>query len=201
MTTHLARYFHKRRLEQGLRLSEVALLVGYRRTDRSLSHGCNKLHRFEQSGEIDDRLLKRLMEALEVDQASVNALLQKDLEDWLRWADEPVSPYLVVRLLPGFYTEAKLPDDVRSVEEAERYASGFAKERRLHVCLVLSRRICVYFADDGTCRGAAEAVFGGRPAQPHMQIGGRRCRAMALERGIALPQVEWSRRFRPMEGK
>ena len=37
MTTHLARYFQKTRLQKGLKLSEVALRLGYRRTNRSLS--------------------------------------------------------------------------------------------------------------------------------------------------------------------
>ena len=53
MTTHVAAYFRKRRLSLGLKLSEVALRMGYRRTDRSLSHGCNRLYRFEQTGEIN----------------------------------------------------------------------------------------------------------------------------------------------------
>ena len=59
--------------------------------------------------------------------------------------------------MPAFYSQAELPDEISSVEEAERYASEFAKEHRLRVCLVLSRRISVYFAEDGSFRYASEA--------------------------------------------
>ena len=70
------------------------------------------------------------MAAFNVDQATVNGLLQEDLDDWLEWANEPVKPCLVVRLMPAIYSQAGLPDDVQSPEAAERYASEFAKEHR-----------------------------------------------------------------------
>jgi hypothetical protein len=200
MTTHLARYFHERRLQKGLKLSAVALRVGYRRTDRSLSHGCNRLHRFETTGDVDVRLFKKLMAVLEIDQATVNGLLQEDLEVWLKWANEPIRPYLVVRLMPAIYSQGELPDEIRSAEEAQRYASEFAKEHRLRVCLVLSRRVSVYFADDGSFQYASEAVPGGEPNQPYTKIGGRRCLMSPTEHGIALREVAWSRRPQPREG-
>jgi hypothetical protein len=64
MTTHVAKFFRKKRLSLGLKLSQVALRVGYRRTERSLSHGCNRLHRFETTGETDSRLFRKLISAL-----------------------------------------------------------------------------------------------------------------------------------------
>ena len=94
MTTHVAAYFRKRRLSLGLKLSEVALRMGCPATDRSLSHGCNRLYRFEQTGEISAELFQKLTAALEIDQTTVNGLLKKDLEDWTKWANEPVRPYL-----------------------------------------------------------------------------------------------------------
>jgi hypothetical protein len=200
MTTHVATFFRKRRLSLGLRLSEVALRVGYRRTDRSLSHGCNRLQRFETTGNIDSRLFKKLMLALDIDQATVNEFAQKDLADWLKWANEPIRPYLVVRLMPAIYSRADLPDEVRSVEEAERYASAFAKGHGFRVCLVLSRRVSVYYAGDGSFEYASEAVPGGEPNQPYARIGGRRCQSRFLDKGMALPEVEWFKRFRPREG-
>jgi len=199
MTTHVATFFRKRRLSLGLRLSEVALRVGYRRTDRSLSHGCNRLQRFETTGNIDSRLFKKLMLALDIDQATVNEFAQKDLADWLKWANEPIRPYLVVRLMPAIYSQAELPDEVRSVEEAEWYASAFAKEHRLRVCLVLSRRVSAYFAVDGFFEYASEAVPGGGPNQPYTVVGRRRCQVRFLDRGMALPEIEWFQRFKPRE--
>ena len=184
MTTHVAEHFRKTRLQRGLKLSEVAVRMGYRRTDRSLSHGCNRLQKFETTGDIDARVFVKLAEVLGIDQATVNGLLQQDLEDWLKWANEPVRPCLVVRIMAAVYSRAELPDEIRSVEEAERYASEFAMEHRLRVCLVLSRRVSVYFADDGSFQYASEAVPGGEPNQPHVKFGGKRCLMTPTERGI-----------------
>ena len=140
------------------------------------------------------------MAVLEIDQATVNGLLQEDLEDWLKWANEPVKPYLVVRLMAAIYSQTELPDEIRSAEEAERYASEFAKEHRLRVCLVLSRRVSVYFDDDGSFQYASEAVPGGEPNQPYTKIGGGRCLMSPTERGIALREVAWFKRPQPREG-
>ena len=197
MTTHLAEHFRKRRTEMGLKLGQVALLVGYQHSARSLSHGCNRLLKFEQTGIINDQLFRKLMAVLEIDQATVNERLQEDLADWLKWANETIRPYIVMRLMPAVYSQAELPDEVRSVEDAERYASEFAKERRLRICLVLSRRVSVYFADDGSRQYASEAVPGGEPNQPYTLIGGRRCLMQFTDHGISLPEIEWFKRPRP----
>ena len=181
----------------GLKLSEVALRMGYRRTERSLSHGCNRLHRFEQTGDINAEPFRKLMAVLEIDQATVNGLLKEDLEDWAKWANEPVKPFLVVRLMPAVYSRAELPDGIGSVEEAERYASEVAKERRMQVCLVLSRRLSVYFDNDGSFSHATEAVPGGGPNHPYTVIGGQKSLMRFLERGAALPEIEWFKRFQP----
>jgi hypothetical protein len=130
-----------------------------------------------------------------------NALSQKDLEDWLTWANEPIKPYLVVRLMAAVYSQLELPDEVVSVEEAERYASGFAKQHRLRVCLVLSRRVSVYFDADGSFEFASEAVPGGDPNQPYTRIGGRQCLMSPTERGIALQEIAWFNRPQPQEGR
>ena len=196
MTTHLAGYFHKRRLEKGLRLGQVAKLLGY----GNIGKGAKRVQTFEQTGDINTDVFTKLASVLEVDQATVNRLLQEDLEDWIKWVNEPIHPYLVVRLLPAFYSQAELPDEINSVEEAERYASEFAKEHRLRVCLVLSRRISVYFDEDGAFRYASEAVPGGGPNEPYMKIRGRPCSARVLERGVAFQAVEWFKRPQPREG-
>ena len=196
MTTHLAEHFARRRREKGLKLGQVARTLGY----RNVAKGSRRVQAFEQTGEIDSRLFTKLAAVLEVDQATVNRLLQQDLEDWTKWANEPIKPYFVVRLMPAFYSQGDLPDEVKSVEEAERYASEFAKERRLRVCLVLSRRVSVYFAADGSFQYASEAVPGGGPNVPCMVVGGRKCLTRLMDRGIALPEVEWFKRPQPREG-
>jgi hypothetical protein len=193
MTTHLAEYFAHQRWKKGLSLQQVARLLGY----RNLNKGVRRVLTFEQSGEIDDPLFQKLAAMLEVDQATVNRLLQADLGDWTRWANEPIKPYLVVRLMPAIYSHVELPDEVQSVEDAERYASEVARERRLRVCLVLSRRVSVYFGDDGSFQYASEAVPSGGPNEPYTVIGGRKCQSRLLDRGIALREVKWFNRPQP----
>jgi len=193
MTTHLSRYFKKRRLEMKLRLGELAKTLGY----RNISKGARRVDAFETTGNIKEQLFKKLTAVLEIDEKTVNGLLQQDLSDWLKWANEPIRPYIVVRLMAAIYSQAELPAEVQSAEEAERYASDFAKGHKLRVCLVLSRKVSVYFADDGSFQYASEAVPGGEPNQPYTVVGGRRCLMDPTERGIALREVAWFKRPQP----
>ena len=145
--------------------------MGYRRTDRSLSHGCNRLQSFEQTGKIDTGLFGKLMLVLDVDQATVNGLLQKDLADWLEWANEPIEPHLVVRLMPAVYSQADLPDEVRSVEDAESYASAFAKGHRLRSVSSCPAGCPPISPPTAPSSIASEAIPGGEPNQPYTKIG------------------------------
>jgi hypothetical protein len=197
VTTHVAEHFQKKRMEKGLKLSQVALRMGYKSAGRSRCHGCNKLQKFEMTGNIHSQLFQKLMAVLDIDQATVNQLAQRDLEDWLKWANEPITPYLVVRLMAAVYSRAELPDEVKSVEEAERYASAVAKQRRLPVCLVLSRRLSAYFAEDGSFDCASESLPDGGPNQPYTKIGGRRCLTQFMDHGIAFREIEWFKRPQP----
>ena len=201
MTTHLAEHFRNKRQSLGLRLGDLALRVGYKDTDRSRAHGCNRLNRFETTGKIADALLTKVAAVLEIPQSRIDELREEDLREWTAWANEPIRPCLVLRLMAAVYSPVAIPDGIESVEDVERYASEFARERGKEVCLVLSRKISVYFRADGSRGIVTEAVPGGEPNQPYMVVGGRRCLTRFLERGVALPEIEWFRRFQPREGK
>ena len=68
---------------------------------------------------------------------------------------------------------------------------------RIQVCLVLSRRVSAYFDNDGSFSHASEAVPGSGPNHPYTVIGGRKSLMRFLDRGIALPEIEWFKRFHP----
>ena len=81
---------------------------------------------------------------------------------------------MVFRAIPGVYFEqlwSDIAEDVETAEAMEQYAAGFAKDHHMKVWLVLSRRLTIYFDEDGVKRGASEAVPG-VPNSPYMCLGG-----------------------------
>ena len=129
---------------------------------------------FEAGGKVAPDLLEKLAEALEVSPDEVRRLAAEDYQDWLAWADEPVRPYLVLRWTACAYQRVELPDDALEPEAAEAYASRVARERGLMVCLVLSRRLSVYFDARGHAYERREATPD-VPCVPYAVFGGRRC--------------------------
>ena len=175
MTTHLADHFRNKRLALGLRLGDLALRVGYERSGRSRAHGCNRLNRFETTGRITEAMLAKVASVLDIPKTKIDELRQEDLRERARWLNEPIRPHMVVRLMAAVYCPVALPDGIESVEDAERYASEFARERRVQVCLVLSRRISVYFNADGSKASVSEATPDDEPNHPYMVVGGKKC--------------------------
>lgn len=155
MRSHLVEHFRRRRCELGWELSTLARRIGC----RSLAGGCNKLQRFEQRGEIHAELLLKTAAALDVDRATIDTLIEQDrrafLDEWNRWADEPIVPHLIVPRWPyatrgrwTSYRNEPLPGFVASLSAAERYAARIA-----WACgaaeLIWSRRLTVWFNSCG----------------------------------------------------
>jgi hypothetical protein len=171
VATRLSEHFRQRRLALELKHGEVARRLGY----RSVAGGANKIVRFEQSGDIDAGLLLRLAEVLDVDRATIGELIEQDrrefFEAWNEWANQPIRPHLVERLIPAVYAHCGIPDEILGdVEAMERFASESAKKNHRLTFLVLSRRLSISFNEDGTRRSVNEAQPG-RPAGPYMTLG------------------------------
>jgi transcriptional regulator with XRE-family HTH domain len=158
MTTHVAAFFRKRRMEKGLKLSEVALRVGYRRTDRSLSHGCNALHRFETTGKIDIQLLEKLAAVLEIDEKTRKHLLYEDYKAWFAGMSQPVAAHMVRNNAHGYPETISVPEQLKTAEEIEHYAADYARRCGWTVYLVLNNRIRMVFAKDGSLQEVREEV-------------------------------------------
>ena len=169
MSTHLSRHFRQRRLDLGLRLPDVARRCGY----QNIAKGCNRIDRFEKSGEIHPQLYIKLAAALEIDPATCDRLNELDKQqarkEWLEFINEPIEPHIVFRAIPGVFFGKDLPDNCATVEEMEAFASEFARKYHKMVWLILSRKLTIRYNDDGTKRSVDEATPD-HPNAPYMRL-------------------------------
>lgn len=159
MSTHLSRHFERLPLERELRPGQLAALMGC--SNHSKIGG--RIKRFEITGSISQELLKKLMAVLDVEDAVVEQLLAADhreyLEKWLDWVNSPIQPYLLLRIMAAIYQKEPIPEALTQ-EQAENYASNFARENEKKCCLIWSRRLSVWFDSDGVVYDRTEAVPG-----------------------------------------
>ncbi len=168
-----AEYFRKARLEAKLTTGKLAALAGY----KNISKCASAIQGFESSGWIDLERLNRLAAALRLDPAEIVRLSAQDkkryLDDWNKWADEPVQPTVILRLMAAIYNPIAIPDTVKTLADAETFARETAIKRRMQVALIWSRRLSIYYNTDGSewKRSIAQP---GVINVPYVEIGGRR---------------------------
>jgi len=180
MSTYLSRYFRSRREANRLTFGDLARRCGY----KNISKGANRIQRFEERGEIEPDLLAKLTDILGITLSEVQQCEAEDRADWERWGEELIEPHLVVRLIPGFYCRTSIPLALQSDRHGmETFAFDFAKSNRMSVCLVLSRRLRVWFARTGTMTGTTDDTFE-RAYGPYMSIGGHTFLAKSVESAV-----------------
>ncbi len=191
MSTHLSRHFEEKRLARGLKPGHLAHLAGCTNIPKT----GNRIRTFELSGHISQELFTKLATALEVDQATIERLVEQDrrefFEEWLQWVNEPVKPYLVIRLMAAVYSQRAMPPDITTIEQAETWAGSVAREIKKRCCLVWNRRISSWFNEEGELTERTEAVPG-KPNVPWMKVGGK-----AFTFGadlVSVSQVNWPKR-------
>ena len=193
MRSRLANHFRSVRKERDLSLSQLARLVGY----TNVTKGSNKIQKFEQRGEIHTDLLWKLADELDIDKTTIDTLVEQDRREfvrvWNEWANEPIRPHIVIRLIPAVYKRSELPDGIVSVEEAEIIAADVARRWRKKVCLQWTRRLSVWFDSDGNVEFRTETTPGEINA-PYMRLGNGR-RSFVLENpatgGTVLHLIDW----------
>ena len=172
MSTHLSRYFHEKRLALGLKPGQLAQRAGC----SNVSKNGNRIRQFELTGDISQEIFTRIAVVLEVDQATVERLVEQDRREffkkWLTWVNEPIQPHLVVRLMAAVYSRRWLPVEITTMDEVEVWASAVAKQQKMKCCLVWSRRISCWFDESGTLYARTEATPG-VPNVPWLRIGGK----------------------------
>jgi hypothetical protein len=141
---------------------------------KSIAGTANKIVMFEERGDVRADLFEKLKGALGIDDATAERLVEEDrrefVEKWNEWASQPVGPHLVFRAIPGVFFEQEIADGVETPEAMERYAADFAKRSGKKVWLVLSRRLTIFFDEEGVKKEVQEAAPG-RCNGPYMCVG------------------------------
>jgi hypothetical protein len=171
--SHLGDYFRFECKCRFLTWRQVAQMVGY----RNINKGIRRLRVFEKTGFIKPELLAKVVDAIGMNWQMVEVFAEDDRQDrlrvWEQWVNEPVPMRLVVRLMPAVYCQKTVPLEIRTPEEAEKWACDWAVKHRKQVCLVLSRRWSIWIDACGSVTGRTEATLGG-PNEPFMWVGNRR---------------------------
>ena len=172
MSTNLSRYFQQQRLDLGLKPGQLARLAGC----SNIQKNGGRIRSFELSGHITQELFEKIAAVLEIDHDTIERLVEQDRREfyqgWLEWVNEPIQPYLVIRLIAAIYSSRAVPPEITTMEEAERWASAVAGEIKKRCCLVWNRRISCWFSEDGTLTKRTEAVPG-EPNTPWIKVGGK----------------------------
>ena len=113
------------------------------------------------------------------------------LRRWNDWVSQPIKPYLVVRIMSGFYVRQDLPSGIETEDDIRRCASSVAKRLNRKLCLVMSRRTSMWYLEDGTCEKITEAQPG-VPNVPTMRFSGsdRNVTFHQQGRGLTLVDVD-----------
>jgi hypothetical protein len=171
-----------------LTTGQLARLLGY----RNLAKASNRIQSFEAGGKVSPGLLAGLSSALEITPDEIRESLTEDYRTWRAWANQPIRPYLVLRYMACVYQRVELPDDALEPESAERFASLLARERKLMVSLVMSRRLSIGYDATGAEYKRLEATPE-LPCEPHTVIGGKRVQFNFSESCVLRPIDERDR--------
>ena len=171
MSTHLSSHFEQARIARGLKPGQLAQQIG-----KNVSKIGNRIRTFELTGDISKELFEKLVAFFEIDAAIIERLVEQDrrefFREWLAWVNEPITPYLVERLMAAIYRSVPLPPEITTMERAEEWGAAVAGELKRKCCLVWSRRISIWFDERGDVVNRSEAVPG-QPNCPWMKIGGK----------------------------
>ena len=132
------------RKKQNLNFEELAKLCGL--NPKKWGH---RIVDFEREGQGNDELVSKLIHALGIPLEEVQDAVEKDLNDWNKWADKPIPMQMIVRLIGPFCMIHHIPKEIITREDAIDYAQNYAKTEHLRVCLVLSRRESAWISADG----------------------------------------------------
>lgn len=173
----VGRLIHEARIARSMTFGDLARRCGAM-TAKQVSKIAQRLVLFERESVRDRKLLQRVVAALDLDPQLVVELLDRqhveELEEWNRWADEPVEMELHVRPFAGFWYRHELPEEIMADElRVIDYAKQMTANRdELHVVVVVDRRRSLSIA-----HGEVVAMMEAKPnvsLRPYVVIGGQR---------------------------
>ena len=141
--SHLGDLFRSKRVAAGLTLADIARATGLKNLDKQIrvlghiENGRDKLPKYV--------FIERFAKLLQIDQAEI---VQAMSDDYAELARPYERPFLMVRLVPGFYQKRELPEGC-SLEEAHELAREMVDQKPFEVALVLSRVRSIFFKRNG----------------------------------------------------
>ncbi len=170
-SNYVGELIHAARIDRSMTFGDLARACGAT-TAKQTSRIAHRLVLFEREGVRDRRLLQKVIAALDLDPAVVVELLDRqhveELEEWNRWADEPVEIELHVVPFGGFAFRYQLPegsDDLTAFRLAKELTRG---REQMRAVVAVSRRLSFVF-ERGVLTQRIEAAPG--RSVPVMQIG------------------------------
>lgn len=97
---HLPKLFRRVRQTKGIKLAQLARMVGY----RNIAKGANRITRFEERGEVSHELLDKLTLALDVNAQDFDDAIEQDLTQRM---NERAAQAAVMRRLRRSYPPAR----------------------------------------------------------------------------------------------
>jgi len=144
----LSKLFKDERERQGFTKADLARRFGY----KNISKGASRIANFERCGSIHWELLAKLADILGISHATIKELADLDRADyvaaWNAWADEPIEMRIVMRIMAAMYVPRKVPPGFTQ-QQAEDFTASMAREAKKRCCLVVSRRLTVWFDENG----------------------------------------------------
>lgn len=83
---------------------------------------------------------------------------QERLRWWQNWVNQPAPIQIIFRLKPTVFLSKLLPPEIKTHEDAEAFACAYARQHRVRLCLVLSRRRSVWINSDGLVEARYEST-------------------------------------------
>ena len=167
MRTELGELLRSTRLSLGLRLPALAGRLGYRNQNR----GARRLERLERSGQDESELINRVADALGLDAKLVANKRERDevirRKAFEAWVSVP-QPMRLLTMVAGVAIELPLPEGLME-QQAITYAMDLWRQKKIRLCLVLSRRRLLWISAEGTNLLAETTIDS--PNVPYTTIG------------------------------
>ena len=189
-SSNLSRYLAALRQHRDLRPSQLAARLGA----SNLSKVGSLIRAFELGDPISDHWLEKLIaelqpdpaelrRCLQLDKAEAQEQLERERDDWEAWAEEPIDPYLSIRLSPGAGLVHKVPrafctpretaeDREWARQRAEDWAADQLKRCPHKGILTWCRRERTWFDEHGLNPRRGSVTVEGRTPDAGMHLSG-----------------------------
>ena len=171
--THVSRYLESLRINQDLKPSQLASLLGA----SNISKIGSLIRQFELTGEISNYWFQKLINLLNPEKDELERCLKLDknvqLTEFNKWASQAIDPYLIIRYMPAFYATKEVPTVFKtSRKEAEEWCSKELKSYRAKGYLNWTRIDQTFFDRGGLNPRRLKASFEEPPYSSWMKVSG-----------------------------